>query len=208
MRHPIRTLALSLTVCLSGLSAQAADFDFSGTFTSDDDVLMFQFTVASTSDITIFSSSWIDGDNGLGFDPILGLWDESGNLLVEQDDGDVSGSAVSNGVSYDYGVWDTFFTTTLTAGTYIATVAQFNNFANTTQLSDGFQHDGNSNFTFDLGFGTQPMFNGVWSDTDARTGDWEFHILGVDAAVVPLPAALPLLAFALMSLGFSVRRKR
>ncbi len=208
MTRTIRTIILSLAVSFVGLSAHAADFDFSGTFTSDNDVLMFQFTVGSTSDFTIFSSSWLDGDSGLGFDPILAIWDSNGINIFEQDDGGVEGSTMSNGVLYDHGVWDTYFTTTLAAGNYTATVAQFDNFANSTLLSDGFQHDGNPNFTFDLGYGTQDLFNGVWSGTDARTGDWAFHILNIDTAVVPLPAALPSLIFALMSLGFLRRRSQ
>jgi len=53
-------------------------------------------------------------------------------------------------------------------------------------LADGFIHDGpgGENFTFDLGYGgaTQPMFNGVWDENDARNGNWEFHILNVESA--------------------------
>jgi hypothetical protein len=64
--------------------------------TNDNDVLSFNFTVASDSNITIFSSSWDDD----GFDPILAIWDSLGNLINEQDDGNVTGSQVSNAVSY------------------------------------------------------------------------------------------------------------
>ena len=61
--------------------ANAADFDFAGTIQNRNDVLLFNFTTtAPTSTVTLFTSSWIDGQNG--FDPIVGLWDSAGNSIV------------------------------------------------------------------------------------------------------------------------------
>jgi hypothetical protein len=162
-------------------SAPAADIDFSGTFYHDNDVLLFDFTVEQASEITIFSSSWDDG----GLDPILALWDANGDFITEQDDGLLTGSQVSNGVSYDYDEWDSYFTEFLTAGTYTASVGQFNNFANGSNLADGFMYDGpgNENFTAkDLC--TNGSFCGIWEPNDNRTNDWTFHILGADSATV------------------------
>ena len=91
-------IAGSATVfCATGVSAQ--DFDFSGVFQYDNDVVRLNFTVGQDSTITIFSSSWDDG----GFDPILAIWNNAGAYVSEQDDGHTVGSTSSNSTSYDHG---------------------------------------------------------------------------------------------------------
>lgn len=208
------SVAFALLFCGSTYAA-LMDFDFSGTFSSDNDIVLLDFSLNNDGLVTIFSSSWGDdlGD-GLGwvseqgFDPILAIWDSNGDLVSEQDDGGVEGTTQSNGVDYTYGVWDSFFSVFLTAGDYTASIAQYNNFAVDNLLSHGFTHDGNPNFTFDEGFGTEPNFNGVWIGDDSRTGDWEFHILNVDVATqqVPEPTTIALMALSIAGLGF--RRKK
>lgn len=203
-------LALVTALAFS-MSALALDFDFNGAFNQDNDVLQFNFSMAAPGAITIFSSSWDDG----GFDPILAIWNaDDGSFIQEQDDGGLTGSALSNGTSYDYGEWDSYYTQTLGAGDYIASITQYDNFANGSNLADGFYYDGNPNFTFDNGYGTQEYFNGVWDSSDPRTGDWAFHILNVSEASiedgetngVPEPSTLLLLGGGLIGLaGF--RRK-
>jgi len=214
-------LASAFLSCASlSITSTAApmDFDFSGTFTNDNDVVLLDFSVASDSTVTIFSSSWLSPDEGNGFDPILAIWDSSGNLIEEQDDGEVVGSTESNGVTYNHGTWDSYFTQFLVAGSYQASITQYDNFAVSTSLADGFERNGNPNFTFDENFGgaTQALFNGVWDDSDPRTGAWEFHILNVDTASgpgpapapVPAPATLALFGLGLAGLGWRNRRKK
>ena len=201
MNRKLATIALfaAFLVCSQVL---AADFDFSGNFTKDNDVVRLNFSVGSDSTITIFSSSWQYpyGDPGYdtsrGFDPILAIWTSAGDLVAQQDDGHVIGSTLSNSVPYYHGNWDSYFDVALTAGDYIATIGEYDNFAVDSLLADGFRYDAVPDFTFTNGYGAQPDFNGVGPEgLDARTSNWQFHILNVNSAQqdngsVPEPTTL------------------
>jgi len=194
-----------------GGGAQAAmDYDFSGAFTKDNDVLQVNFTVDTERDVTFFTSSWDEG----GFDPILTLWDGAGDFIIRWDDSAKdSGSALSNGVSYSYGFSDVYYVRTLAAGSYSATITQWDNDANGPNLADGFYYDTEPHFTFVMGFGDQPDFNGATAAVDPRTGDLAFHIVNVSTAgengvnPVPVPGSLLLFGSALAGLVGVKRRK-
>jgi hypothetical protein len=207
-----RTMVKAVTVLsllgLLALPAVAADFDFSGNFRYDNDVVKINFTVGAASTVTVFSSSWLSGDPPQGFDPMLGIWTAAGALIYFQDDGHTIGSTSSNSVSYNHGNWDSYYTVNLSPGTYIATVTQYDNFNNTSNLSGGFRYDSVPNFTATYGGGTQPMFNGVYDTNDPRTNYWQFHLLNVDRSIVaPLPGSLVLLGSGLITLIGLGRRK-
>lgn len=200
MKKILATAALGGCLTLP-LSAMAAEFDFSGSFSKDNDVLRFDFSLGLPGAVTLFTSSWLDG----GFDPILTLWDSGGNQLLEQDDGSLGGALVSNGVSYDYGEFDSYINLNLAAGNYIATLTQYDNFSVGTLLTDGFLRDADPAFTAAFGCSNAAFCEGSLFDSHNnpvepnRTAAWDVHFLNVDnasATTVPEPPTLMLLGVA------------
>ena len=151
----------------------------------------FQFNVSTPGNRTFFSSSWDDG----GFDPMLGLWNQAGNLVYFQDDGLNGGSTPSNGVQYTHGGWDSYYSVNLMPGSYILTLSTFDNFNIGDQLSQGFLRDNDAPI---------PIAEWYQPANGYRASRYAFHILNVDAAVINDPA-LPTpepSTILLMGLGF------
>lgn len=193
-----------LGVCLRGLLggcllvaagsiASAASFSFNGTFTADDNVQLFHFTVGATSDVILRTWSYAGGVDAAGatvpeggFDPILALFDSTGAKIDQNDDGGTSVPADSVTGSH----FDTFLEeTSLAAGTYTVSVMEYDNFANGPNLSDGFSEQGQGDFTGSA-YGCS---NGIFCDVNHanRTADWEFDILGVNSASTPPTSGVP-----------------
>lgn len=207
-----------LLLALLGASAGLADnFSFQGTFTADDNVQLFNFTVGSTSTVTLQTWSYAGGVDAAGvtiprggFDPILALFDSTGAEINQNDDG---GSNVpADSVTGEH--YDTYLQSTLAAGTYTVSVMEYDNFANGPNLSDGFARTGQGDFTAAFGC-SEGKFCDVSGDPagNSRNGNWEFDILGVNSAStmgggssVPEPASIGLLL--LGAAGLSARRMR
>jgi hypothetical protein len=138
--------ALIAGTLMFGVSSpsQASNFSFTGTFTGDADVQLFGFTVGALSDVTLLTYSYAGGTNADGdeidpggFDPILALFDSSGDLIGSNDDDNSNplnvGTDPVTGAAYD-----TYLNASLGAGDYTVAVSQFNNSASGSTLSEGF----------------------------------------------------------------------
>lgn len=182
---------------LSGVAA-AKDFSFTGTFADHNDVQFFTFGVATMSDVTLRTWSYAGGVNSAGatiarggFDPILALFDSSGVLIDENDDG--GGNVPADSVTGDR--FDTFLQSSLTPGSYTVSVMDYRNFANGPNLSNGF-----------TGGALSPGFIDVAGDQ--RDNHWAFDVLNVDSAVVPEPGTYTMMVAGLGLVSFLARRRR
>jgi hypothetical protein len=231
MRNTLSTVLLVGMMLLTGKALAAPlNFSFAGTFDVDDDVQLFNFTSDGTSTVYLVSYAYGGGTqaNGAvhaqgGMDTIVTLFDSTGAFYTSNDDGSsiCFGGAEALGPGIDAGNTDTntgagapldpCYSSVLAAGDYTVAVSQFDNIANGPNLTDGFQEDGQGNFTGTLG----ECSNGSFCDVSGldpfnnRTNVWAYDILNVSAAdvVVPAPAAAWLFGSALLGLGVVKRKK-
>ena len=164
--------------------AAAADYSYTGTLSDPNEVLLFNFSVGTASDVTLRSYSHSGGTmadatviGSGGFDPILALFDGTGNLVGQDDD---SGPG-----------FDVLLTRLLQPGDYTVSVMAYSNFANGPNLSNGFQNTGS--------------FGG-------RSQSWAFDVLGVDTATqvgaVPEPGTWAMMLMGFGATGFAMRRRK
>ncbi len=196
--------------------ARADSFTFTGTFSQDDEIRLFGFTVVGTSasQVTIRTTSYAQG----GFDPYLALFqvtppipidglllDAPGVGPIPSDffDGPTLFSSLIIGENDDISATnlDAFLQLSLDPGFYVFSVTQFDNFAIGPSLDDGFAREGTGNFRggFVDSFGVQ------------RTGLFIVNIDGPNvrgAAPIPEPATMLLLSTGLAGVAARVRRSR
>jgi hypothetical protein len=175
-----------------GTYAQAAVFSFNGSFTADDNEQFLSFTQGSLSPVTLQTSSYAAG----GFDPIVAVFDATGLLVAQNDDGFGVAPDPSTGEAFD-----SLLALSLDAGQYLVSLTEFDNFALGPALSDGFVESGQGNFTALFACG-QPSFCDVTGS--ARTNKWALTISGeavTAASTIPEPTTSALLMIALAWLG-------
>jgi hypothetical protein len=136
-------LGLAVSALAGAQAMQALTVTQTGTFTNDNQVFQYNFTLPTASSISIFTTSYGGGTNldgtvstAGGFVPNLTLFTASGNVIA----GD-GGSAMARGnLRMDPSTRlynDAFIATSLTAGSYILTLTEFPNVA-IGNFSDGF----------------------------------------------------------------------
>ncbi len=195
---------------LSGSLANAASFSFQGSFVNDSDIQLINFTLAAPTTVTLQSFSYSGGVDAAGatiaaggFDPLISLYDGSGALINENDDGAASAPDPVTGQRFDVDL-----DTALGAGTYTVALGQFDNFGNGPTLSAGFTET-DPKFTSIFG-----CSNGQFCDVTGanRTSAWELDISNVTSSSLPTsatpePGMLGLFTIGLSTLGVTGARK-
>lgn len=186
-------LVVGVVMAAAAAASNAATFNFSGTISTQKDIIVVPFSLTQdATDVRVWTDSYKDGQN---FDPITAVWRADGTRIGQNDD--------NNGIApgqtrYDSGL----VFSTLAKGDYLFTIAAFNNFANGTQLSQGFNFDNQA-----------PVALANWDQPASHRGmgaNFSVHLSGVDSATspVPEPGTYAMLLGGLGLLGFMARRRQ
>lgn len=181
----------------SAVQSSAASMSVSGTFTSDDQVQLYSWTLAQNSPVLLTTNSYSSG----GFVPVLSIFNSAGTLITSDGaDGVCQGSMTP---SSSTGMCDdAYIMTSLAAGSYTVALTEFFNVPNGPNLSDGFLMQGQGDFT-----GSTCGTTGAFYETDVapcvqRTGNFSATF-----STVPEPATTCLVGIPLLVFGLAKRRK-
>ncbi len=181
--------------------AQNSLSSFTGTIANDNSIALRTVTVGQNSLVTIRTWGYAGGVNGSGatiarggFDPLVSLFNNTGTLLIDNDD-DLTGVVAPDAVTG--GAYDALAQAVVGPGTYTIALTQYLNAATGPNLSNGFLFDGAANTNYTNG----PFRDG---DSNIRTNAWAFDVRVV---AVPEPGTAGLLALPL-TVAVVARRRR
>ena len=196
--------------------ANAATVSYTGTFTADDNVRLFTFTLPAANTVTAETWSFAGGVNAAGnpipaggFSPDVWLFDSTGTLLQADSPesphhaapSDCGPRAVDPATGF---CWDAYLKVALPAGPYTLVLTQDGNvLADGFSLAGAFTEQGVSNFTDVLGLGGEFYLPDGLTERD---GQWALDISGIPAAAAPEPGAC-VAGLALLGL-LAYRRRR
>lgn len=183
------------TLLFCSQSAMATSYSFTGNFSNDNDVQLFNFSITSDSTaLSIHTLSLHGGTNaagdiigGGGFNPYLAIFNQLDGAWIFDTSSKPAGEEA---IIANYG--------TLAAGNYILALTQFDNVAFGSNLSDGFAADYGL-ASFDLTAFTTLGGGG--------SSHWAVDILSADTASVPTPEALTLMLLGVMGYGVKANGK-
>jgi hypothetical protein len=171
---------------------QAQNFSFEGTFSADDQVQLFNFTLASTETVTFQTWSYGGGKNAAnqiipagGFESLLTWFGPDGSVI-----GNSAPYGCGAGNLYLFDCLDSYADPTLPAGTYTLALTVYDNAAvgdgNPGDLALGFIEQGQPNFT---AVGSCTQF--CDSNENQDDGNWAVDVLNVSSASLVGVSATP-----------------
>jgi len=219
-KHHKSLIAIVSIVATSCVAFPAhAEFTFtvaSGNLSADDDVQSTPFTLTQAQSLIFYTTSYAGGTNADGtvtpaggFDPILTLFDSSGNTIAYNDDDTTGfvGTDPATGLAAD-----SYFSETLGPGTYTLSISEYDNFASTD--SSDWTEAGNPTFTSEFANPFNPLPGPFLDQTgDQRTSSYTYDIQASDfnaePGAVPEPSpAIDMGLFVVVLTGLIVLAKR
>ncbi len=212
----MKIAAVLFGAILTGTQAFGASFSFTGSFSQDDQLQQFVFTLNSPGSVIVRTLGYAGGTNFAGsvipaggFDPILTVFQGTGPSASLFNVNNDAGCGLVGTDPVTSACWDSYLTLAgLPAGQYTLVLSQSDNGANGPTLGDGFGRDGQGNFTGPTFLGGAGSF--IDANPAQRTANWAVDILRADDAVlvgIPEPGTLGLAAAGLALLIAKSRRR-
>ena len=187
-------------------TANASTVSYSGTFSGDDQVQLYSYTLSHASNVVFSTDSYGGGvSNGVsipagGFVPVLSLFNSMGNEIAS-DGGDATCYAGMKADPATSMCDDAYLNENLAAGSYTVALTEFFNVPVGPNISDGFLEQGQGNFT-----GATCGTTGAFYETDTATCSQRTGAFSLNITTTPEPSTLWLGAIPLIAFGVVRRR--